>query len=158
MSILSSATASSSSCGSPRISVLISLYISSFSINSSSNLNTFKDSSGSISSSSRLRKWVVWSSPSTRSKSSFTAGRSLNFSFLIWKSTSIMYWTLLSILPSCRIERNRSKIAFEGLGEFSAKKDPHSFVKATAISTPSSVTCSSKSVSSCKATISWDTL
>ena len=52
---------------------------------------------------------------------------------------SIVYWTRLSISPSCKMPRNRSKMACSPWGESSSRSCPTSFTKFTAISTLSSV-------------------
>lgn len=61
--------------------------------------------------SSSCRRWVNWSSSSTRSRSEMMEGCALKPSFLMANMTSTIYCTRLSSCPSCRMLRRRSKMA-----------------------------------------------
>lgn len=84
--------------------------------------NLLRISSG-LYSSSNGNIWVNWSSSSTRSNPSGMIGWSLKPSFRTANMTSIMYWTRMSILDSCRMYRRRSKIAFKIDRNVNMKKD-----------------------------------
>jgi hypothetical protein len=70
---------------------------------------------------------------------------------------SIVYYTFLSISPSCRIVLNLSKIALTPAGVISDKTYPHSVIKSAAISTESSVGLSKNNVNNSNANISCTT-
>mmetsp|Transcript_36455 Transcript_36455/g.123402 ORF Transcript_36455/g.123402 Transcript_36455/m.123402 type:complete len:239 (+) Transcript_36455:499-1215(+) len=153
----SSSSSSSSSLpdsSSPRISRLMSAQAASWASKSSSTRKTSSRSSLSILSSSDSSN-VIWSSRSTRSSSSGTAGYSRKPVFRSANKPSMVYWTRLSMAPSCKMPRNRSKTASSPAGDTWSKSWPTSFVKFTAISTESSVGSSKSTVSSWSATSSW---
>mmetsp|Transcript_21350 Transcript_21350/g.63808 ORF Transcript_21350/g.63808 Transcript_21350/m.63808 type:complete len:235 (-) Transcript_21350:530-1234(-) len=152
----SSSSSSSSESSSPRISRLISSQARSCSSKASSTLNTSRASSLSTLSSSPSSK-VTWSSRSTRSSSSGTAGYSAKPALRAAKRPSMVYCTRLSMAPSCRMPRKRSKTASRPWGDTWSRSWPTSLVNCTAISTESSVGSSRSTVSSCSATSSCAT-
>mmetsp|Transcript_58635 Transcript_58635/g.138167 ORF Transcript_58635/g.138167 Transcript_58635/m.138167 type:complete len:214 (+) Transcript_58635:664-1305(+) len=143
----SASASSSSSSSSPSTSRLSTAHCCSCSANSGSTWKMSSEGSGS-SCSSRESSCVIWSSASTRSRSSSSAGNSANLVLRTANSPSIMYCTRLSMEPSCRTPRKRSKMACRPWGESCVRAAPTSLTKETASSTLSSVGFSRRTVRS----------
>mmetsp|Transcript_2084 Transcript_2084/g.6438 ORF Transcript_2084/g.6438 Transcript_2084/m.6438 type:complete len:305 (+) Transcript_2084:2170-3084(+) len=145
-----------SSEDSPKISLFTLWYSLSVSSYFGSTVKTSRpDLASSLS--SRLRSCVIWSSCSTRSSSSGTAGKSSKLVFLTAKSPSITNCTRLWMAPSCKIPLNPSKTECSPFGLTSSSVAPTSFTKPTASSTESSDGFSSRSARISRANSSCST-
>mmetsp|Transcript_20772 Transcript_20772/g.58281 ORF Transcript_20772/g.58281 Transcript_20772/m.58281 type:complete len:213 (-) Transcript_20772:189-827(-) len=143
----------------PKISALSCFHLASSWANCSggSALKMLIVSSPFMVSSSRSTSCVICSSSSTRSRPSTMAGKSTNFFLHTWKRPSMTYWTRLSMSPSWRMLRNRSKIAVVPGLLSSSRACPHSCMKLQHTSMESSVTRSNSNVATCSASSSLTT-